>query len=1233
MASALFAFGNYSTVARMRLLKVLLPVLLTLILFFIPFGWLQPGEMDLGSDSSRLYFYDPTNYLKGQSLYGVSSSGLGEENTSYYGIPLFLILAAIKRIIPSSTLLISGFYGVSLSLAFLFIYLTVYRLLSDGYAFSVKTLAATVAGLFYIFSPGSILGWGHNILTFNQVFLNPLMFYLALQFFLSARMIYILAMLLLTIIFAPNFNFTGAPPFFAFYPLSFLFLIFYTRYIKRRPVPLKKIAIGGLLFLLVHAFQLFPVIVHLGTPGSAVSEAIFSKVAKLDRGLRYFTDIAPNIRVSISLLGLPQMTQLKFYAALFAAFPLIVITGFLWQKSKASLLTGIFFLIALYWASANITQLGLAFYKVLFLVPGFSMFRNFFGQWQYTFLFFYALLIGQSLGIILDKWNKRYAVVLPMLLSLFLVFTAWPLINGKIINSIHWTSENIKIPFVMDERYEKILTYFRSLPGNGKVLTLPLTDPGYQIIAGKKEGAYVGPSTIAYLTGRQEFSGYNEFGQLRDTLLGLARSQQGDNFKKLLGMLNIRYIFHNADPLIYEKGFPTFPYQHVKKFLPSDQAAYRRFIKELGLPLKLNIDDTFYVYELDDTYYLPEVYVADQSMYVSQPINDWTVPFAFTPSASRQPAFFEYRDTPQNVNGYFLEAQVKSDLQKIAKNPETPLVLHNAFVRTRPNSLFYPFIMLREAIGLFRSSQNPDALIDRRMFFSAKRILELERWGSEMAVLGSTATVNELKNLFQGKTWLGNPWEVMNSWEWNLARYTTYFEESIAAINGHPSASWQLYQKFLLNEYLLQHKLRIVKLLRSSGRKTKETTYLTQLVDNLFFNLTEKLRFPSLSASPILYNIEIPQNGRGGYKIYVENRLFPPGVPAVSLAIKDETYRPAVTQDIRGWTNFGEVDLRAATKEIPMQLTINLAKNLLDTAIRIPLETISADKNDVSFSLDTTLFRGQKGMFWLLPEWKARDYYLLSFEYRTRGIPFVFKVFDREKKADGSFNFNEIVNDNLVSSKWQTYQAVVRSGDFTSGALLGFVPYPLEESLANLEIKNFTVRQIPFPKIMLKEVASHSDNIREKPPTINVIKVNPTKYKIEVRGATAPYTLVLSEAFSKNWRLVNIGEVSHRTWSKITSTFGSIAQNILNRAINSGELPLVGDTRIFETWGKNEVAEYSHFPVNGYANAWYIEPKDMGGKTDYDLTLEMASQKVFYGSIFVSIIGGVVMLYLFVRLL
>ena len=225
-----------------------------------------------------------------------------------------------------------------------------------------------------------------------------------------------------------------------------------------------------------------------------------------------------------------------------------------------------------------------------------------------------------------------------------------------------------------------------------------------------------------------------------------------------------------------------------------------------------------------------------------------------------------------------------------------------------------------------------------------------------------------------------------------------------------------------------------------------------------------------------------------------------------------------------------------------------------------------------------------------------------------------------------------------------------------SKSLTGFIQILGNSEKINSEllIKNFSasVVEIQYPKIFFKKIKGLGRK-EVTPPHIVFTKINPTKYKIEVTGAYNPYTLVFLEQFSKKWELVDITTDSNsfrraisRFFAKVGTMMSSpfikdkkVENNIVASYFN-GEVKegvhqktfLAPST--FETWGKDSIANYKHFQVNGYANGWNIEPKDMNGKTNYTLILEMTAQKQLYPLLLISLLTFIfVLLYFFIRFL
>ena len=176
-----------------------------------------------------------------------------------------------------------------------------------------------------------------------------------------------------------------------------------------------------------------------------------------------------------------------------------------------------------------------------------------------------------------------------------------------------------------------------------------------------------------------------------------------------------------------------------------------------------------------------------------------------------------------------------------------------------------------------------------------------------------------------------------------------------------------------------------------------------------------------------------------------------------------------------------------------------------------------------------------------------------------------------------------------------------------------------------------------------------TNNQDKKIPQITFTRINPTKYQLDVQNAITPYTLVLVNQFNVKWRLVDPTQNTPTIkafFSRFIASIGNTVMGIIKENAGSQNTQLTyfgGDVRenvnhdiflnekTFETWGKDEIAQYKHFPVNGFANAWYIEPSDMGNKTDYSLIIEMSSQKLLYIGLFISIFAVIFTLLLLVK--
>ena len=594
-----------------------------IILFFLPFFWLGSNELELGGDSSRLYLFDPFSYLQTNSLYSVESFGLGSVGTHQDYIPFLLLLNLGYFLFKSSYLLICILNGIKLAGAFLFTYLIIRQILSnhiDEKRKYVGELASILGGFFYAFSPSVGKNMQTALISHNLVFLNPLIVYLTLRFFITQRNIYLWLALLTTLLFSPNFSvISGVIAVSSFYPLVLLFLVLYVTLFLKKTIPWKKTLQGIILFLGIHAFQIIPGILYVFDPGSFYNTRIFNTVSIQQEGIQYFNAILPNAMVT---RGFFYSYELPFAQWALFVGPLVIILGFLLsgKKQKDYLLIVMFFFITTFLFSANITEIGVNFYRILFYIPGFTMFRNFSGQWQWTQAFFYALLFGYSLFLILSKFKKKLVYIAVLGLLCLLVFSSWSFLSGKIFRQPHRTTDNVSQIIEMDPAYEEILSFFKNNPIDGKVFDFPFTEFGYQVVPGKNKGAYIGVSPISFLTDKRDFAGHQILYPFSDTFLDLIKKKDYNSIKRLFGILNIGFIFLNTDARAYNEYFPNIPYTLLIKILP-DSKILTDFVGKIS-DGKIFQSGSYIIFNLDRKTYLPHFYIPTTLVPYGEK-NDW----------------------------------------------------------------------------------------------------------------------------------------------------------------------------------------------------------------------------------------------------------------------------------------------------------------------------------------------------------------------------------------------------------------------------------------------------------------------------------------------------------------------------------------------------------------------------------------------------------------------------------
>ncbi len=595
-------------------------ILISFCFFIVPFFWLKPGEMDLGGDSSRLFFYDPQNFLKNSNLYNVVRDGIGsiepEWSYDYALIPYLAIFIFLKFILFSPTTLINFFNGIKLAFGFIAIYLIVREFLLGIYGENKRDIldkASILAGIFYTVSQGSInltVNWVTALTTHNQFFIYPLIFFFLYKSLITHKYSYLSIALLISFIFSPNFGgLESMPPFFAFWPLTTLFLILYVRIFGKKSISWKIIFSGAVLFLGVHAFHLLAQAVSLFDLGSFTNVRVFDKFSMMQEGLVLFGAYLWRGMATLNfLLPSPDI----FFRTLSFLPIIIILVGFILNKRKEFLYISVFFFIIFFFTTANITNIGVEFYKSLFNMPGFSMFRIFFVKWLYAFVFFYTLLFGFAAYSVIEKLKVNYAKYFFIFIFVFLILSGIPLFSGTPINKSVIGATNIKTTFLMDTKYEQVLEYMRALPDDGKILVLPLIGFNFQVFFGENGGAYLGLNSISHLTGKYSFTGERHFGVTGPNpysylVQKYAEEKNYERLNQIFSVMNIRYILYNADSRQYDQGFSDTQFFLPESF-PKTQSGYEEFLGHFPIR-QIYKNGNYVLYEFSKSSYNSTIFI------------------------------------------------------------------------------------------------------------------------------------------------------------------------------------------------------------------------------------------------------------------------------------------------------------------------------------------------------------------------------------------------------------------------------------------------------------------------------------------------------------------------------------------------------------------------------------------------------------------------------------------------
>ena len=257
------------------------------------------------------------------------------------------------------------------------------------------------------------------------------------------------------------------------------------------------------------------------------------------------------------------------------------------------------------------------------------------------------------------------------------------------------------------------------------------------------------------------------------------------------------------------------------------------------------------------------------------------------------------------------------------------------------------------------------------------------------------------------------------------------------------------------------------------------------------------------------------------------------------------------------------------------------------------------------------LSSASRGNFWQadIRDWLADEEYEVSFEYRVDRpydweppeggdweAPLTLAVLEERTAWDPRDDGFPITKDGYEDGRilestfwgtngdWRSYQTTIKRHFDARGAKVA-ISIAAGEPPGAVEFREVAVRRSVEPRLLLKNSSDDKEG-SVAPPQVQFSRINPTRLRVEVRGAGPAYPLVFDESFSSGWRVYLVPA--------------------------EGGKGLLTQFPFLEFWGRKPLPEERHFLANGFANGWRVLPEDAGGRQDYELIIEFTPQRYFY---------------------
>jgi hypothetical protein len=543
-----------------------------LVLLLAPLTWLPNRALDAAGDDPKLQFYLPERYTSDLSIYTWSgTNALSTVNIPHPTYPFSLLVLMLKRAGLGPGLIGTLFYGAILGGGFLFCYLLVRELTAvAGLEAAAGFWGAVTGGLAYSLSPVVLHSeWIARLSSVFGIVVYPGLLYFFVAAVVRGNWRYLIGGALLSAVCSSALS-VAAPWFFAFLIGAGACVVLIGMMVRGRG---RAIWTYGAVYLVVLAgvnLSWVTVLVDSLVTARNIPMLAGGSIARVtvEEGSQFVRGIAPYMNVLYASLMLPSeefvalgsvFPHLFSYQAMYLLLPLpaAAACGLLLarEKARASLvcLMGPAVLLA-YLITVQVTDLGTGVFSWLVgHIPGFVMFRNFYGKFAIGFALFYGAAIGMAAGITLSRIRVAGGrQVFAVTVIAAVLIGGIPLLRGRMACRSAGGAFHERLCPELGRGQLQAARALAADPDVSRLLIFPMSFAQYMAIRGSNGQYYVAVPYLKVLTGKDEFGGMWSFSNAvypaLPTLVGrLVDGYEFEALDRLLRLMNVKYMYRYTD--------------------------------------------------------------------------------------------------------------------------------------------------------------------------------------------------------------------------------------------------------------------------------------------------------------------------------------------------------------------------------------------------------------------------------------------------------------------------------------------------------------------------------------------------------------------------------------------------------------------------------------------------------------------------------------------------------------